>query len=303
MHRAFRENLHSIYILLFLNIAFFFLELQDPQRYRALFALDREAVFGGELWRLVTYQFVQGTFLGSPALSLFFTLMILYIMGTAVEDELGTLRFGAFFFVSTLVSAGVALGLGATLLSSLFLGYSLLFAYARLYPEQTFYIFFVLPLKVRWLAWIALAMLGLGVLTLSPAAIAAAGGAGVSYLYFWWLTRVPTAQFHRPSLPVERSAGEGAEALIKKNLARFARMKETLAGGSADQIGALEKSIAPDIVPGVNICPPPDYKPEHEDRYCARCEGFAECSVRYLRLHAPAEKKLASEEPRAEVQG
>ena len=43
-----------------------------------------------------------------------------------------------------------------------------------------------------------------------------------------------------------------------------------------------------EIVRGVNICPPADYKPENSDGYCIRCEGFAECSARYLKLHRPA---------------
>jgi hypothetical protein len=40
-----------------------------------------------------------------------------------------------------------------------------------------------------------------------------------------------------------------------------------------------------EIVPDVNICPPADYKPGNADGYCIRCEGFAECSARYLRLN------------------
>jgi len=43
-----------------------------------------------------------------------------------------------------------------------------------------------------------------------------------------------------------------------------------------------------DTVPGVNVCPPADYKPDHTDGYCIRCEGFAECSARYLRSRVPA---------------
>ena len=42
-------------------------------------------------------------------------------------------------------------------------------------------------------------------------------------------------------------------------------------------------------MPGVNICPPADYKPEAEDRYCIQCEGFNECTIR------DTEAKLAKE--------
>ena len=113
-----RENLHTIYIFLFLTIAFYVFQMQDPERYAALFAFDRSQVLGGEIWRLVTYQFLAG----SP-LSLFFNLLILYIMGAALENELGTWRFLALFALSTLGSAAIGFLLDYRLLGSMFLGY------------------------------------------------------------------------------------------------------------------------------------------------------------------------------------
>ena len=35
------------------------------------------------------------------------------------------------------------------------------------------------------------------------------------------------------------------------------------------------------VVPGVNICKPVDYKGD-KDGICVSCEGFAECSLRYV---------------------
>jgi hypothetical protein len=49
----------------------------------------------------------------------------------------------------------------------------------------------------------------------------------------------------------------------------------------------LIKLAEREIVSGVNICSPGDFKPEHSDRYCVRCEGFAECTVRHLRMNRP----------------
>ena len=48
------ENLRSVFILLFLNIAFFFLEHQDAEKYARLFQFDADAVMSGEVWRLFT---------------------------------------------------------------------------------------------------------------------------------------------------------------------------------------------------------------------------------------------------------
>jgi hypothetical protein len=34
-------------------------------------------------------------------------------------------------------------------------------------------------------------------------------------------------------------------------------------------------------VPGVNVCKPVDFKGDR-DGICVKCEGFAECSLRYV---------------------
>src|SRR5512144_1454993 len=146
MFRKRGENLHSVYILLFLTVAFFFLEYQDPQRYASLFSFDRGAVAAGEVWRLFTYQFTQagqGWFFIPKPLVLFFTMLVLYIMGIAVEEEWGTRYFLTFFAVSTIGSAAAAFWLNTPLLGSYFVNFSLLFVYASIVPEQTFYLFAV----------------------------------------------------------------------------------------------------------------------------------------------------------------
>ena len=73
-----------------------------------------------------------------------------------------------------------------------------------------------------------------------------------------------------------------------RNSARFVAIKKAVASAADADIARLIAQCDSEAVPGVNICPPADYKPENSDRYCIRCEGFAECSARYLRLHRPA---------------
>ena len=94
MFRSRGENLRSTYILLFLNIAFFLLQFQDGAKFTRLFGFDRDAVAAGEIWRLFTYQFAQAGHLGlftiPPVLTLFLNLVLLSLMGFAVEEEWGT---------------------------------------------------------------------------------------------------------------------------------------------------------------------------------------------------------------------
>ena len=281
MFRKRGENLHSVYILLFLTVAFFFLEYQDPQRYAGLFSFDRGALLSGEAWRLFTYQFTQagqGWFFIPKPLVLFFTLLVLYIMGTAVEEEWGTRSFLTFFAVSTIGSAAGAFWLNTPLLGSYFVNFSLLFVYASIVPEQTFYLFAVIPIRVRWLAYVAAALLAFGVVFGGPANTAAFAGAALSYGYYM-LHRMPRVIVKEP--PVETKSGP--DAIAMRNATRFAAMKQVLANGTASDVDRLVAQCDREVIRGVNICPPADYKPENNDGYCIRCEGFAECSARFMR--------------------
>jgi hypothetical protein len=301
MFRTRSENLHAIYILLFLNIAFFFLEYQDGAKYAALFSFDREAVLGGEIWRLVTWQFTQsgqGWFLFPKPVVLFFTLLLLYLMGSAVEEEWGTTPFLLFFTISTVTSAAIGAALGISLLGSYFVSFSLLFVYASIFPEQTFYLFGVLPIRVRWLAYVAAALLVLGVFFGDPADIAAFGGALAGYV-FYLVHRAPV-QIAAPEPEVERSA---ADTGAIRNAARFVAVKKAVANRSIADIDRLIDQHEHEIVRGVNICPPPDYKPENNDGYCIRCEGFAECTTRFLKASRPTVREAPENAAAAESTG
>ena len=167
MFRSRGENLRSIYILLFLNIAFFLLQHQDGEKFARLFSFDGHAVANGEVWRLFTYQFVQAGQVGllpiPPVLTLFLNLVLLTLMGLAVEEEWGTFHFLKFYLLSTLSTAAVAAFFHTPLLGSFFINFTLLFVYASIYREQTFYLFVALPIRVTLLAWLAFAALLVGV--------------------------------------------------------------------------------------------------------------------------------------------
>lgn len=285
------ENLRSIFIFLFLNIAFFFLEYQDPEKYAALFAFDRDAFLSGDIWRIVTYQFTQSGqgWLSFPRpLILFFTLLLLYIMGDAIEDLWGTLHFVGIFLVSTVVSAGVASMLDVGLLGSYFVNFTLLFIYASALPEQTFYLFGIVPIRIRWLAIIAVGMLVIGVFLGGAANMATLAGAAAGYLYFLVLRRADRIAILRDALAEAVEASGGTDAHAIRNAARYVAVKRALSMQSATEVDRLITQAEKDIVVGVNICAPADFKPDHTDGYCIRCDGFSECSVRLLKAHRPS---------------
>jgi hypothetical protein len=112
-------------------------------------------VLEGEYWRIVTFLF------DPPATNLifaFFFWYLFYLMGTTLEVDWGVFRYNLFLAVGYLASVALAFGLyltveGADLpASSGFLYGTVFLAFARLYPDFVMYIFFILPVKIRWLA-------------------------------------------------------------------------------------------------------------------------------------------------------
>ena len=281
MFRTRGENLRSVFILLFLNVAFFLLEHQDPEKYARLFRFDANAVAAGEVWRVFTYQFTQAGTGWIEALSLFITLLLLYMMGSAVEEEWGTWNFLALFTISSLTSAGVAAYLGVGLMGTYFVYFTLLFVYASAFPQQTFYLFGAMPVKVRVLAAFALAVLVYGSFSGGMANLAALAGAVAAYVFYLShriRIRIVTVSEVEEEVPQVR-----IDTTPIHNAARYTAIKQAIANQSAVDVDRLLTQCEREIVANVNICPPADYKPEHADGYCVRCEGFAECSVRYLR--------------------
>jgi hypothetical protein len=53
------------------------------------------------------------------------------------------------------------------------------------------------------------------------------------------------------------------------------------AGDPPPRTREFEEELRKLVVPGVNICKPVDFKGD-QDGICVKCEGFAECSLRYV---------------------
>lgn len=291
MFRSRGENLRSIYVLLFLNIAFFLLQFQDEEKFIRLFAFDGQAVLRGEVWRLFTYQFTQATRIGSwviwPGVTLFINLILLTLMGMAIEEEWGTSHFVRFYLVSTLMTAAVGAYFSTPLAGTFFINFTLLFVYASLYRQQALYLI-VIPIRITFLALVSLGVLTFGVFVGSRAHLAALVGAAFGYAYYLSqrvrVAVAPPGGFAAPSI----EANDVIVRTATRNVARVAAVKKALTTASGKDIDRLIEVSEREIVRGVNICAPADYKPDHPDRYCIRCEGFAECTARHLRLNRPS---------------
>ncbi|MEN8830337.1 MAG: hypothetical protein ABF322_08510 [Lentimonas sp.] len=125
-----------------------------------------KAVLGGEWWRLFSFTIAPPSIPGSVFQGVFlaFYWYIFWMMSSALEQAWGVFRFNLFLlvgFVFSVIGAFVGQFISPSVLifvSPYFLYLSVFFAFATLNPNIQFLIFFVIPVKVKWLAWFVAAI-------------------------------------------------------------------------------------------------------------------------------------------------
>lgn len=111
------------------------------------------AVFAGEWWRVLT-------FMVSPPVVHWvwfaFAVSCLYSLGTALEEEWGTGRFNLFLLLGAVFTLAAALLTPGVAVGSGFIAGTIFIAFAYLNPNYVFNLYFVFPVRAKYLALIAL---------------------------------------------------------------------------------------------------------------------------------------------------
>jgi hypothetical protein len=122
--------------------------------YLRFLELNPYQVMHGEVWRLFTHVFIPGNF--SLIWALIGTMFMMWI-GRGLESAWGAFRINLYIFGWML-----AVTLGALLFGwpapGMFLYQTLLFAFAALFPNEEIYIYFILPVKMKWVAALSAGM-------------------------------------------------------------------------------------------------------------------------------------------------
>jgi hypothetical protein len=135
------------------------------RQFLSVLDLNPELIKRGQVWRLFTYVFIPkspltpGSLL-SPLWAVV-ALWFLWFIGEGLERAWGAFRVTLYFLVG-MIGTTVAAFLFSAQFSNSMLATSLFFAFAWFYPDEVIYVFFILPVKIKWLAWIFAAFLILG---------------------------------------------------------------------------------------------------------------------------------------------
>lgn len=144
-------------LMLYISIMYvagFILNLFAPTFYLFYLSLDMAAVFRGQVWRLITFMIAPPS---TSPIFFVFVVMCYYSIGMQLEYQWGTFRFNFYFFSGILAHILAALILYLVFGLSLPIGtnyitLSLFMAFAVEFPDMMFRLYFVIPIKAKWLA-------------------------------------------------------------------------------------------------------------------------------------------------------
>lgn len=141
------------------NVVVYFLSMLSRNTDAAaldFLAFNLNSLLHGEIWRIVTYIFVPGY---SSPFALLIALYFYYWIGSTLEREWGTPKFTLYYLggaaltvVGVILTSLISGNYYLTLAGTGYVNLSMFLAFAVLFPDMTVLLFFIIPIKIKWLA-------------------------------------------------------------------------------------------------------------------------------------------------------
>lgn len=242
----------AVYVLMLLTQA-------NDANALSFLTFNLNALLHGEVWRLVTFVFVPAY---SSPFALLISLYFYYWIGSTLERQWGTAKFNLYYISGTLLTVlGVVLAsliTGNPYLTAAGTGYvnlSMFFAFAFLFPDTTVLLFFILPVKMKWLAYLDGALFAFDIIK----AIGAHNWAGVvlpivallNFAVFIW----PEVHYLK-----ERAKYQNSRKTVQFRQAQQQQAKQTQQQGYRHKCAVCGRTDT-------------DY-PDLQFRYCSKCVGY-----------------------------
>ena len=138
-------------------------------------------VQGGEIWRLLTFVAIPPGF----GILAAFGLYLFYLYGNALEQYFGVVRYNLFLLVGYVLTVAFAFVSPGSMATNLYLGGAVFLAFAFLNPDFTLHLFFILPVKIKWLALITWVFYGFTFVVGGASERLGVLGATVNFLLFF----------------------------------------------------------------------------------------------------------------------
>ena len=163
--------------------------------------LEPALILRGQVWRLITWILVPPT---TNLVSLAFLVLLYYSLGTALEHTWGSFRYNVYIFsgliftvlaefglyVFFLIRYGVEMQLSMIgMVSTNYITMSIFLAFAAIYPDMEVLLYFILPIKMKWMALVYVAMAVYYFITGGIATRVAIGASLLNFVIFFLSSR------------------------------------------------------------------------------------------------------------------
>ena len=217
------------------------------------------ALLRGEVWRLVTFVFVPAY---SSPFSLLISLYFYYWIGSTLERQWGTPKFNLYYIsgmlltvLGTVAASLISGNYYLTVAGTTYVNLSMFFAFAFLFPDTTVLLFFILPVKMKWLAYLDGALFAFDIIK----AIGAHNWAGVvlpivallNFAVFIW----PEVHYLK-----ERAKYQNSRKTVQFRQAQQQQAKQAQQQGYRHKCAVCGRTDT-------------DY-PDLQFRYCSKCVGY-----------------------------
>lgn len=268
-----RYAIHNLmYYIIIMYAVGFVISIFMPQIYYQYLSLNVDMILKGQVWRLVTFIIAPPD---TSPIFILFALYLYYMIGNFLENVWGAFKFNVYFFFGVLLHIIAAFVVYFTwdsivLLDTFYLNLSLFLAFACTNPNMEFLLFFILPVKVKWLGlldgllFLATIFNGLIMPLITGTPIYAGAVAALISLLNFLIFFVVTRDRRRIS-PKE----------IRRKMVYNAKIKEATKG-------SRHKCC---------ICGQTEENPELTFRYCSKCEGNYEYCSEHLYTHQHIKKE------------
>lgn len=268
---------HLINYILIGNIIVFVLDMVSNGAATGLFSLDfGAAVLNFQFWRLLTFIFVPNS---SKPFWFVVSLFFYYFLGNTMEQEWGTAKFSLFYLVGIILTYFASIvtyfWTGGGVFMTLSAVHDTLFlAFATLFPEEWIRIYFLIPVKAKWLAlfyvfievWDIISINRILLPFLLPILLPPLVASWLNYMMFFWsdLKEIVGRSFRRAKHQNSK------QTINFKKATRAYQERDTAhpqkPGKSYQEKGYIHKCA---------VCGKTDTDfPDMVFRYCSKCNGY-----------------------------
>ena len=232
--------------------------------------LEPGLILRGQLWRIISWVLIPPS---SSLISLIFLVLLYYSLGSALERTWGTFRYNVYIFSGILFTVAAAFLLYGALyliygvefslssvgmISTNYITMSIFLAFAAIYPDMEVLLYFILPIKMKWMALVYAAMAVYYFIQGGLATRVAIAASLLNFVIFFLSSR-NTRRFG----PREQAR--------KAKFRKQSRPHMTYAGGARHRCAVCGRTELDD--------------PNLEFRFCSKCRGNYEYCQDHLFTH------------------